>query len=207
MAPARVRPALQALWDIDLALANIHSTNITPRLGEIRLAWWRERLEELDRGIVPPAEPRLRAVAEYLIPAGITGADLSRLEDPWLVLLNPYPWGETEADAVRQRGAILFGLVARLLGRDAAEGESLGAAWSLGDAARYIDDPESHAILRNRAELAIAALPPRRNSSSELAPLRIMTLLSAYDLLHGERWWGRRLFDAFRYAVLGRMPQ
>jgi hypothetical protein len=34
-----------------------------------------------------------------------------------------------------------------------------------------------------------------------------MTLLSAYDLLHRERWWGRRLFDALRYAVLGRMPQ
>lgn len=205
-APAEVRPALRTLWDIDLAFANIHSTNITPRLGEIRLAWWRERLEELDRGVEPPAEPRLQAVAEYLIPAGITGFDLSRLEDPWLVLLNPYPWGEAEADALAERGAILFELSARLLDQEAAESRPLGVAWSLADAARRVTDPLSRATLQDRAKSAIAALPQRR-MSSELAPLIMITFRRVYDLLYGDRPGWHRVLAALRYLFSGRMPR
>ena len=48
--PARVRPAFVALWDLDLAFASVVSTTSEPQVGAIRLAWWRERLEELDQG-------------------------------------------------------------------------------------------------------------------------------------------------------------
>ena len=60
--PRALRPAFAALWHLDLAFADVAATTSDPRLGAIRLAWWRERLEELDHGIVP-AEPRLQAVA------------------------------------------------------------------------------------------------------------------------------------------------
>lgn len=176
------------------------------QLGAIRLAWWRERLEDLDKGIGPPAEPRLQAVAATLIPAGVTGVELSRLEDCWLTLLNPFPWGDQEADAIAERGAILFGIGARLLGREAAEGEPFGQVWSLADAAQHVSDAQSSVVLRNRAKSDIATLP-RRRTPIDLAPLTMIATRRVYDLLHGERRGGHRLLAALRYAVFGRFPR
>jgi phytoene synthase len=201
-----VRPALRALWDIDLAFADVVSTTLTEQLGAIRLAWWRERLEELDKGVGPPAEPRLQAVAANLIPAGIGGAELSRLEDCWLALLGPFPWGDSEADALLERGTILFGISARLLGREAAEGAPFGAVWSLTDGARHCSDPESRAFLLDRAKSAIGNLP-RGRSPLELRPLAMIAGRRAYDLLYGDRPWWHRLLAAHRLSMFGIMPR
>jgi 15-cis-phytoene synthase len=182
------------------------STTLTPQLGEIRLAWWRERLEDLDKGIGPPAEPRLQAVAATLIPAGVTGAELSRLEDRWLTLLSPFPWDDAQADAVSQRGAILFGIGARLLGGEAGEGEPLGAVWSLAEAAQHVSDAQSRALLRRHAQSAIATLPQRPIPDS-LQPLKMIAARRTYDLLHGDgsRW--HRLLWAIRAAFSRKFPQ
>ena len=67
--PRRFQPAIAALWDIDLALADAVATSTEPALGAIRLAWWREQLEELDRGGVPGGASA-EAVAEHLLPPG-----------------------------------------------------------------------------------------------------------------------------------------
>jgi phytoene synthase len=173
-------------------------------LGAIRLAWWRERLEDLDRGVGPPAEPRLQAVAATLIPAGITGAELSRLEDCWLTLLNPFPWGAAEVDAVAERGALLFGIGARLLGREAPEGEPFGEVWSLADAAQHVSDGQSRAVLRERTNSALAALRP--GSPFELAPLKMIAFRETYDLLNGDRPGWHRFVAAFRYFMFRRFP-
>jgi phytoene synthase len=81
-------------------------------LGAIRLAWWREALERLDAN-PPPPEPRLRAVAVELLPRGISGGELARLEDGWATLLDEEP----DVERLLARGALLFGLAARLLGK------------------------------------------------------------------------------------------
>ena len=65
--PASVRPAFATLWNLDLALADVVATTTEPALGAIRLAWWRERLEDLDAGKLPPGEPRLSAIARQLL--------------------------------------------------------------------------------------------------------------------------------------------
>src|SRR5258708_11156207 len=106
-----------ALWTLDLAFADVVSTSSLTELGAIRLAWWRERLEELDQAAGPPAEPRLQAVAATLLSRGVSGQELSGLEDCWLPLLNPFPWDDEVAQGLRMRGAILFGIGARLLAR------------------------------------------------------------------------------------------
>ncbi len=82
-----------------------------PGLAAIKLAWWRERLEELDEGKVP-AEPRLQAAAKTLLPRGISGASLAELEDGWAALLDPEP----DPDRVAARGARLFDHASSLLG-------------------------------------------------------------------------------------------
>src|ERR1044072_1434358 len=83
--PADVRPAFEALWQIDAAMGDVIARSTQPALGAVKLAWWRDRLKELDGGKVP-AEPRLQAAAEHLLPRGISGAALSELVDGWAAL-------------------------------------------------------------------------------------------------------------------------
>ena len=192
--------------EIDLAFADVVSTTLTVQVGAIRLAWWRERLEELDRGVAPPAEPRLQAVAATLIPAGVTGAELSRLEYCWLALLTPFPWDDLVADSIAERGAILFGIGARLLGRDGAQGKPFGVVWSLADVGRRCSDEQSRALLRERAKSAVAALP-RRHAPLELAPLKMIAVRRAYDLFYGDRPVWHRILAALRYTVFGLVPR
>ena len=59
-------------------MADVVAKATEPTLAAIKLAWWRERLEDLDDGKVP-AEPRLREAAVVLIPLGICGGDLAQL--------------------------------------------------------------------------------------------------------------------------------
>ena len=67
--PAAARPAVEALWRLDVTLGAVLAAGREPMIGRIRLAWWREALEKLDRE-APPAEPLLQALAERVVPAG-----------------------------------------------------------------------------------------------------------------------------------------
>src|SRR5215218_8523335 len=88
--PVELRPAFNALFGIDDAMAEVVASSSQPALGAIRLAWWREALERLDTN-APPPEPRLRAAAAELLSRGIRGADLAGLEDGWAALLDEHP--------------------------------------------------------------------------------------------------------------------
>ena len=56
-APSAARPGLFALHALDLEMAAVVRSTTEPMLGEIRLAWWREQLDKLDRQ-APPAQPK-----------------------------------------------------------------------------------------------------------------------------------------------------
>lgn len=109
-----MRPAFDALFSLDDALADVVARSNEPMLGAIKLAWWRESLEKLDRE-PPPEEPRLQAAARALLPGGLSGADLASLEEPWALLLRIDQQAEFMRGAA-MRGPRLFGLAARLLG-------------------------------------------------------------------------------------------
>ena len=110
--PADLRPAFDALFDIDDAMGDVVARTTQPALAAIKLAWWRERLEELGQGPVP-AEPRLQAVARELLPQGITGAEVAQIERGWSRFLDPDP----DLWLAEDRGAELFRLGGRLLGK------------------------------------------------------------------------------------------
>lgn len=160
--PRALRPAFSALWGVDLAFADVVASTTEPRLGAIRMAWWRERLEALDAGGDAPAQPRLIAVKMELLPRGITGKELSRLEDGWLPLLDAFPWRDDVADGLKLRGRILFGIGARLLGGNPEDAEAAGALWSLVDGARHCSDTQSRMVLLGEARAAIGELPAAR---------------------------------------------
>jgi 15-cis-phytoene synthase len=192
------------LWKLDLAFADVVATSSDPRLGAIRLAWWRERLEELDAGAELPAEPRLQTVAAELLPRGVTGKELSQLEDGWLPLLEPFPWTGEQANGLKLRGEILFGIGARLLGGEGKEAAAAGRLWSLVDAADHTSDPQSREMLRARGA---AMLPDIRDRlSSKLRVLTVLAALAAADLVRQGSGL-TRLSAALRHRLWGSFPR
>ena len=177
------------------------STSSDPRLGAIRLAWWRERLEELDERREAPAEPRLQAVASELLPEGVTGRELSQLEDAWLPLLDAFPWGDAQANGLRLRGRILFGVGARLLGGSSDAAEPAGELWSLIDAVRHCSDRQSRDYLLNEARaVAVEGKVPRN-----LRPLTIIAAVAISNVRNPSSGVARGMAAA-RHRFTGRIP-
>ena len=129
--PVELRPAFDALFGIDDALADVVTSSTQPALGAIRLAWWREALERLDRN-PPPPEPTLQAAATELQPRGITGAMLAELEDGWATLLDEEP----DVERVGERGVKLFAIGAALLGSQDQRLEAAGRLFAHEQVAR-----------------------------------------------------------------------
>lgn len=169
--PVDLRPAFDALFAIDDALADIVRTSTQPALGAIRLAWWREALERLDSA-QPPAEPRLQAVADYLLPYGVTGRSIAAIEDGYAALLD----AEIDSDRVADGGAALFCAAASLLGTHWEYVEEAGRLYALAASARrgLMAFPEDYEISALRG-----AKTPR-----VLRPLTALAKLAARDLRH-----------------------
>jgi phytoene synthase len=129
--PVELRPAFDALFEIDHAMAEIVATTTQPALGAIRLAWWREALERLDTSPSPP-EPRLQAAASELQPRGITGAQLAGLEDGWSTLLDENP----HMGRIGARGARLFEIAAKLLAGSDPKLDAAGRLYAFGEGIR-----------------------------------------------------------------------
>lgn len=157
--PRALRPAVEALWRLDVALGAVVARAGDPMVSRIRLAWWRDSLERLDRE-PPPAEPVLEAVAAHILPAGVGGAELAETEEGWAVLLAPGPLGPDDLDVyAAARGGRLFLHTARLLGETDPAVAAAGEKWALVDLARHsADEADVRAALdaaRSRAGPAV----------------------------------------------------
>lgn len=149
------------------------ATSTQPALAAIRLAWWREALERLDRD-PPPPEPRLAAAGRDLLTRGIGGARLALLEDGWAALLDQ---GD-QSSRIAARGAILFGIAADLLGaRDALLAEA-GQVFALADVARR--------GLHPGGAVSLAPLAGHRFEPG-LRPLTALARLAVRDVRAGGR--------------------
>jgi phytoene synthase len=190
-------------------MGEVVSTTREPMLGPIRLAWWRERLEELDQAHAAPAEPRLQAVARELLPRGVSGRDLSGLEAGWLRLFDPFPWTAEVGEAIWLRGYLLFGTGARLLDRPDERIQAAGGLWALVDAARHCSDAESRAMLLGQSRKVargLGAAPIAR----PLRPLSMLAALAIRDARIGEPFEPEgtpaRALALVRHRLSGRLP-
>lgn len=144
-APVAGRGALAALLALDDALAQLVRTTREPAIGQIRLAWWRERLEGLDAGAAP-AEPVLQGLAA----SGVQGASLIAVVDGWEVLIEE----RLDADALTRfgegRGALFVaaGVALGAVGDPLAEA---GQGWALADLARHLGEPDEAEAARGLA--------------------------------------------------------
>ena len=180
--PARVRPAMAALFAIDSAMEDVVVRSTEPALGRIKLAWWREQLEALDDK-PPPAEPRLQAVADYLLLAGVKGSEVAELEAGWATLLDPEP----DPTLIAARGAALFRIAAGLLGAEDSNLGDAGALYALasagfGDAAeKRLQSIRNHRFPRALRPLTMLARAAAHQSHSRAAILAMLA----------HRWTGR----------------
>ena len=162
-------------------MGQVLRTTTEPMIAQIRLAWWRERFLELDDGRAAPAEPRLEAAQRLLLPLGISGEDLAELADGWERMLDPFPWTIETSEGIWFRGLKAFGLGARILGCPDARLQQAGGLWALVDAARYCSDPETRALLVERASIIARGLKSAR-FEPRLRPLSMLASLAVRDL-------------------------
>lgn len=166
--PVELRPAFDALFGLEDALADIVATSTQPALGAIRIAWWRDALTRLDQFPAPP-EPRLQAVATELLPRGISGSRLATLEDGWTTLFDERP----DEARIADHGAALFALGANLLGATDPLIADAGRIYALAHVARHGLHPGTSVSLAR----LIGHRFPRK-----LRPLTALARLAARDI-------------------------
>ena len=174
--PAARRGAIEALWRLDAALGAALAGGSEPLISQIKLTWWRDALEKLDREKAP-AEPVLQAVSTHVLPAGVSGEALSRMEAAWTAILSPDLTPTDMRIYAEARGGLLFRYSARILGGElSAEMEQGGERWALMDLARH----------SNSADAAIAQEAARSVAGdarwpAKLRPLGMLAALASRD--------------------------
>ena len=208
--PLRDRGAIAALFAVDRAMGDVVRTTQEPMLGPIRLAWWRERLEELDENASAPAEPRLQHAERELTPRGVSGRELAALESGWLRLFDPFPWTVQTSEAIWFRGNLLFGLGARIVGCSDERIQGAGGLWALVDVARHCSDTESRAMLIDQARSFARGLAGVR-IPGPLRPLSMLAVLAMRDCRRREPFEREgapaRAAVMLRHRFSGRLPK
>ena len=134
-APAAARPALLALHAYDLEQQRVVAEAREAMLAEIRLAWWREQLEQLAAGKPAPPQPLLRLLEADARPRAVDLAALSRIEAGFLPLLTDEPLNALSM--AKARGGPLFeALFTACVGRpltsaEADDATAAGTRWAL----------------------------------------------------------------------------
>ena len=170
--PVELRPAFDALFGIDDAMAEVVASSTQPALGAIRLAWWREALERLDKS-PPPPEPRLQAAASELLHRGISGAELAGLEDGWSTLFDENP----DIGRMGTRGARLFDIAAKLLGGSDPKLDAAGRLYAFGEGVRK-------GWVRGSKPAEELRILTRHRFPRRLRPLTALARLAARDVKH-----------------------
>lgn len=137
----RGRAGIDAVFALDDRLADIVRRASDPLVGQMRLTWWREALEALDRA-APPAEPILRALAEHAVPFGVSGATLAAITDGWEALLEE-PFGSNAIERHSVRGAALFTVLGQISGANDSPIIEAGRGWALADLAEHLGDAKA----------------------------------------------------------------
>jgi phytoene synthase len=163
-----VRADVVALYAFDNELARAPKVASNALLGEMRLTWWREALEEIYEGRHVRHHPAAQALARTVERRGLARADLETLIDARYRELDPEPMSEADIlDWARDTGGMVAQLAAQVLDPKAEAKMALagGSAWALGK--RLASDPALrptflkviHAARSASRVLSVAAFP------------------------------------------------
>jgi hypothetical protein len=202
--PRPQRRLVADLFALDAVLGQVLHATRAPMVGQLRFAWWRERLHDLDRGIAT-AEPHLEGAARVVAGSGMSGKMLAEeLVDRWEAILLAPTYDDDFVGPVVGRGSALFGQSALILGAsdlaDAKRAMDAGSMWAMMDFARHCRDPDMLDVLvdvaRDRAEALVGT------AEAAIRPLTMLGLLAKRDLA---RWPDReeQATPARAWAMIG----
>lgn len=198
-APAHARGLTLGLLALDCRLAGIVRNSREPLLGQVRLAWWRDRFGEGAEGW-PEGEPLLA----LLRPWADQSAALSGLVDGWEGLFGDPPLSGEALGRLADGRASAFGGLARLLKAEPDEAIRAGRGWALVDLSGKLGDPEERAEARNLAEQQDWRRPSLPRS---LRPLAVLHGLARRAMTRGDSQLlsgGVAGLVALRLGLLGR---
>lgn len=138
-APAKRREALFALIAFNYEIARLREVVSEPLIGEMRLVWWREALEEIEAGSAPRAHPVVQALDAAQRAAPFSLDPLRRMIDARTFDQHNDPMPDLPALTAYARatgGALAQAMAEALLpaGDHApvlAAAQSAGTAWAL----------------------------------------------------------------------------
>lgn len=134
IADPQARADVIALYAFDHELARAPRTASNPLVGEMRLVWWREALDEIFDGRPVRRHPTAEALAEVVRRRGLAREALETMIDGRYRELDPAPMTEAEAlDWARDTAGAAAVLAARTLDPvgEALAARDAGAAWAL----------------------------------------------------------------------------
>lgn len=134
-ADPQARADLIALYAFDHELARAPRVASNALIGEIRLTWWREVLDEIFDGRPVRRHPTAQALADLVARRGLERAPLEAMVDARYRELDASPMDEKDALAwARDSAGVAAELAARILdpATDAGHARAAGTAWALG---------------------------------------------------------------------------
>ena len=97
IADPAARATVVCVYALNDELARVGESVTNPLAGEIRLAWWRERIEAIAAGQPPPGQPVLQALAPLIASAALPPVLLDALVEARHADLEPRPFADDAA--------------------------------------------------------------------------------------------------------------
>lgn len=166
-------------------------------LGQLKLAWWRDRLAA-DPASWPRGEPLLARLAAW---ADVSG--FAALVDGWEALLEEPPLEQQAIANFAQGRAAALEVLADRLGHARAGAGEAGRRWALADLALNIGNPDE----QQAARAGLAASAPPSALPRALRPLAVLRGVVERALTRGGAHELHRpgsFFVAVRLGMLGR---
>lgn len=136
-APRAARGVLIALYALNLEIARAPWASAEPLVAEMRVQWWRDRLDDIACGGSVPGHPVLEAVAPLVDPPAAALLDRMAEARRWDIGRDPFADAAALSAHIDATAGGLMWLAARALGappsaeaavRDVAAGQGM-AAW------------------------------------------------------------------------------
>lgn len=144
-APAAARPVWLSFLALDVRLAGVVRGAREPMLGQLKLAWWRDRLGG-DPESWPKGEPLLASLRAW----GGEAKGLIPLVDGWEALLGEWEDGGEPMAALTDGRVAGVEALARVLGADHARVGAMARGWAAMDLASHLGNPQEKAAAMER---------------------------------------------------------
>jgi 15-cis-phytoene synthase len=179
LAPSNCRADLIALAAFAGEIGRIPAFVTEPMMGQIRLQWWRERLESASGGGHPVADALLATVARHSLSPGLLTAIIDAHGDS----LEERPFADDAAVLayVDRIDGSLFALAARIVGADVPDTFIRDAGRAYGLARLLLETPATTA--HGRLLLPISRIP----GDAARAPRQLQPTIDAICAMSRER--------------------